>query len=64
MGAVEGSDDGVNEGAREVLADLNARWHPLRDRLETLLSQGVATFNDAVREAGIPPVGKSRESGS
>ena len=64
MGAVEGSDDGVNEGAREVFEDLNARWHPLRERLEILLDQGVATFNEAVQKAGIPPVGKRRDSGS
>ena len=59
MGSVEGSDEGVNEGAREVLRDLNARWHPLRDRLDLLLRQGVSTFNDAVRQRGIPPVGIS-----
>ncbi len=64
MGAVEGSDDGVNEGAREVLEDLNARWHPLRERLDILLDHGVATFNEAVQKAGIPPVGKRRDSGS
>jgi hypothetical protein len=57
MGSVEGSDDGVNQGARDVLSDLNARWHPLRDRLETLLEEKVATFNEAVRATGIPPVG-------
>jgi photosystem II stability/assembly factor-like uncharacterized protein len=57
MGAVDGSDEGVTEGARDVFRDLNARWHPLRDRLDTLLDQGVARFNQAVRGAGIPPVG-------
>jgi hypothetical protein len=64
MGAVEGSDDGVNQGARNVLRDLNARWHPLRDRLEPLLNQRVAALNDAVRAAGIPPVGKPGDPGS
>ena len=64
MGAVEGSDDGVNQGARDVLRDLNARWHPLRDRLDPLLNQRVAAFNDAVRAAGIPPVGKPGDPGS
>jgi hypothetical protein len=54
----------VNEGAREVLGDLNARWHPLRDRLEALLDRGVDDFNEAVRRAGIPPVVVGRESGS
>lgn len=56
MGSVESADDGVTEGAREVFQDLNARWHPLRDRLEVLMSEKVAIFNDAVREAGIQPV--------
>jgi photosystem II stability/assembly factor-like uncharacterized protein len=64
MGSVEGSDDGVNEGAREVLQDLNARWHALQSRLNDLLDRGVATFNAAVRAAGIPPVGKSPPPGS
>jgi len=64
MGAVEGSDDGVNQGARDVLRDLNARWHPLRDRLDPLLNQRVAAINDAVRAAGIPPVGKPGDPGS
>jgi hypothetical protein len=57
MGAVEGSDEGVTQGARDVFQDLNARWHPLRDRLHSLLDRGVARFNEAVRAAGIPPVG-------
>ena len=57
MGAVEGSDDGVTQGSRDVLNDLNARWHPLRRRADSLLTDGVATFNAAVRTAGIPPVG-------
>jgi len=64
MGVVEGSDDGVNQGARNVLRDLNARWHPLRDRLDPLLNQRVAAINDAVRAAGIPPVGKPGDPGS
>jgi hypothetical protein len=57
MGTVESSDEGVNQGAGEVLRDLNARWHPLRERLQLLLEEGVATFNEAVTSAGIPPVG-------
>ena len=57
MQNVEGADDGVTEGAREVFQDLNARWHPLRDRLDTLLEEGVAILNTAIREAGIQPVG-------
>jgi photosystem II stability/assembly factor-like uncharacterized protein len=64
MGAVEGSDEGVNDGARDVFRDLNARWHPLRDRLEILLGRGVTTFNDVVRGAGIPPVGVGEGGGS
>jgi hypothetical protein len=56
MGGVEGADDGVTQGAEDVFRELNARWHPLRDRLEVLLSEKVAIFNDAIREAGIEPV--------
>ncbi len=56
MGSVEGADDGVTQGAEDVFRELNARWHPLRDRLEVLLSEKVAIFNDAIREAGIEPV--------
>jgi photosystem II stability/assembly factor-like uncharacterized protein len=63
MGSVESSDDGVNQGAREVLRDLNARWHPLRERMKVLLEKGVATFNEAVTAAGIPPVGVGGGSG-
>ncbi|MFH1763239.1 MAG: hypothetical protein ABIF09_03510 [Gemmatimonadota bacterium] len=37
---------------------LNAGWHPIRDQLSALLDQGIATFNEAVRAAGMPPVGK------
>jgi photosystem II stability/assembly factor-like uncharacterized protein len=63
MGGVEQSDEGVTEGARKVLSDLNARWHPLRERLQVLLEESVATFNQAVGEAGIPPVGKGGDPG-
>lgn len=56
LGAVEGADDGTTEGAREVFRNLNSRWHPLRDRLQVLLSEGVSRFNHAVRAAGIEPV--------
>ncbi|NNM05033.1 MAG: glycosyl hydrolase, partial [Gemmatimonadetes bacterium] len=52
MGAVEGSDEGVNEGARDVLRDLNARWHPLQARLDLLLTQGVDSFNQSVLRGG------------
>ncbi|HSG46237.1 MAG TPA: hypothetical protein VLA43_00355, partial [Longimicrobiales bacterium] len=55
---VEGADDGVADAARNVLRDLNARWYPLRDRLEVLLDEAVDEFNRAVREAGIAPVAK------
>lgn len=57
-GEVDGADDGVGEAARTVLRDLNARWYPLRDRLEVLLGAAVDDFNQAVRGAGIPPVVK------
>ena len=56
MGAVEGSDEGVNQGSRDVLDDLNARWHPLRSQAGSLLQDAVTRFNAAVRRAGIPPV--------
>jgi photosystem II stability/assembly factor-like uncharacterized protein len=62
MGAVEGSDEGVNSGARDVLSDLNARWFPLRNRMDSLLGEGVARFNAAVAEAGIPPIGNGGDS--
>ena len=45
-------------GARAVLRDLNARWHPLRDALRGLLDEEVDEFNRAVEEAGIQPVDK------
>jgi hypothetical protein len=64
MGAVEGSDEGVNDGARDVFRDLNARWHPLRDRLEILLGRGVTPFNAVVRGAGTPPGGVGEGGGS
>jgi hypothetical protein len=57
MGNVEGADDGVTQGAREVFQDLNARWYPLRDRLELLLDEGVPALNEEIRSAGIQPVG-------
>ena len=57
MGNVEGADDGVTQGAREVFQDLNARWYPLRDRLEVLLGEGVPALNEEIRRAGIQPVG-------
>lgn len=58
------SDDGVTEGAREVFRDLNARWHPLGDRLQTLFNETVTLFNVAVREAGIQPVEVPQRSGA
>jgi photosystem II stability/assembly factor-like uncharacterized protein len=57
MGNVEGADDGVTQGAREVFQDLNARWYPLRDRLEVLLDEGVPALNEEIGRAGIQPVG-------
>lgn len=55
-GEVDGADDGAGEAARSVLRDLDARWHPLRARLDVLLGEAVERFNQAVRDAGIQPV--------
>jgi photosystem II stability/assembly factor-like uncharacterized protein len=57
-GEVDGADDGLGEAARQVLRDLNGRWHPLRDRLEVLLDEAIDDFNRAVQEAGVTPVAK------
>jgi photosystem II stability/assembly factor-like uncharacterized protein len=55
---VDGADDGTGEAARTMLRDLNARWYPLRDRLDVLLDEAVDAFNRAVMDAGIAPVSK------
>jgi photosystem II stability/assembly factor-like uncharacterized protein len=62
-GEVDRADDGVTNGARDVLRDLNARWYPVREWLEVLLEDRIDAFNEAVQEAGIPPVDKPKKDG-
>lgn len=56
LGAVDGADAGVTQGARERYADLSAQWSRLREELEALLGPRLEAFNRLVRERGIAPI--------
>jgi photosystem II stability/assembly factor-like uncharacterized protein len=60
MGNMEGSDDGITQGGRDVFQDMNARWRPQQQKLERILDEQVDDFNEAVEDAGIPPVDRPR----
>jgi hypothetical protein len=56
LGAVDGADAGVTEGARRRYADLSEQWGRLRGELERLLGEEVEAFNRLVRERGVGAV--------
>lgn len=56
MNAVDGADDGVTDGARRRLADLQRQWSGLKMTLDRLLGPDLAAFNEVVRTQGIPAV--------
>lgn len=55
-GAVDGSELGVPEGARERLSDMNATWRGCQSELENLLGPELDRFDNLIRERGIAPV--------
>jgi photosystem II stability/assembly factor-like uncharacterized protein len=55
-GAVDGSEEGVIEGAKDRLADLMVLWNEKKAALDSLLGSELERFNTLVREKGIPPV--------
>jgi len=59
-GAVDGSELGLIDGARERSSDLMAEWDTQRGNLERLLGGDLDAFNALVRERGVrivaPPV--------
>ncbi len=55
-GAVDGSEEGVIEGARDRFRDLMAIWSEKRAALDSLLGTDLDAFNALVREKGIPAV--------
>jgi hypothetical protein len=55
-GAVDGSEEGVIEGAKDRLADLMGLWNEKKAALDALLGTELGAFNTLVREKGIPPV--------
>ncbi len=55
-GAVDGSEEGVIEGARDRFRDLMAIWSEKRAALDSLLGADLDAFNALVREKGIPAV--------
>jgi hypothetical protein len=54
--AVDGSDSGVIEGARDLYADLQAQWREHEATLGELLGAELDGFNALVRENGIPTI--------
>ena len=56
MGAVDGADAGVTDGARQRYADLSAEWTRLKAGLDSLLGPGLDAFNALVKQQGIPAV--------
>jgi phosphoenolpyruvate-protein kinase (PTS system EI component) len=55
-GAVDGSEEGVIEGARDRLSDLMGQWNEKRATLGALLGAELEAFNTLVREKAIPAV--------
>lgn len=55
-GAVDGSEEGVIEGAKERFGDLMVQWHEKKAALDSLLGTELDAFNKLVREKGIPVV--------
>ena len=55
-GAVDGSEVGVIDGARERYGDLKAQWDEQNAKLDPLLGAELDAFNTLVREKAIPLV--------
>jgi photosystem II stability/assembly factor-like uncharacterized protein len=55
-GAVDSSEEGLIEGAKDRFADLMAQWNEKKAALDSLLGGELDKFNALVREKGIPPV--------
>ncbi len=55
-GAVDGSEVGVIDGARERYGDLKAQWDEQKAKLDPLLGAELDAFNALVREKAIPLV--------
>jgi len=55
-GAVDGSELGLIDGARERYSDLKAQWDEQKAKLEPLLGAELDAFNTLVRESAIPLV--------
>ena len=55
-GNAEGADSGITKGQQDLFNDLNARWWPLRERLQQLFDEGIRSFNEKIEEAGVPPI--------
>jgi photosystem II stability/assembly factor-like uncharacterized protein len=56
LGAVDSSEDGLILGARERFADLSAQWEREKAELDGLLGAELDSFNNLVRESGVPAV--------
>ena len=55
-GAVDGSELGLIDGARERYSDLKAQWDEQKAKLDPLLGAELDAFNTLVRESAIPLV--------
>lgn len=64
--AYEAQDDLLREIVSEIEALRRSvvRLGDIRDQVKTILDGGVEAFNEAVREAGIEPVGRGRGGGT
>ncbi len=55
-GAVDSSEEGLIEGAKDRLSDLMAQWSEKRAALDALLGAELEKFNALVREKAVPAV--------
>jgi hypothetical protein len=55
-GAVDSSEEGLIEGAKDRLSDLMAQWNEKKGALDALLGAELEKFNALVREKAIPAV--------
>jgi Sortilin, neurotensin receptor 3, len=55
-GAVDSSEEGLIDGARDRFRDLSAEWQTHKAALDELLGGELDRFNELVRESGLPAV--------
>jgi hypothetical protein len=56
IGAVDGSEPPVTQGARDRIGDLESEWQGYRQTMLAILREDVAAFNRLIASLGIPAI--------